>query len=166
MRITMLSGMLFLAATAGCARTNTGDTRQVNFAKGGGLGVSLELPNWQFTQGEKIKIVVTAKNLTSHPLKIETSSGAPVIVRLSRHTVIGWEELLRYPKASIMVMNRWTLGPKETKRFPMLLKVEPDWPVGELLRMTGELNGRSEVAPGITIGVNPAIRELTRKKEK
>ncbi len=167
MRSVSLSIMLAAATTlSGClwGKLPPRDHRQHNVAVANGLSVTLDIPNWEFTQGETFTATVTVKNLSYSPTTIKASTGAPVFIRLLRYTRLGWEEVLRYPRGEIMFMNHWTLGAREKKTFSLQLTVEPDWPIGDVVRMVAEVNGRAEPAPSIIIrvyapGQTPAKQE-------
>ena len=68
-----------------------------------------------------------------------------------------WEEVKRYPQAETTTMNPWTLEANSHRTFEMQLTVQPDWPTGEPLRMTAELNGRKDVSPSLTLTVHLPI---------
>ena len=155
---------LLLAATvalAGCEGQKVAP-RPANSVEINGLAVTIDVPNRSFTVGEQFKVTVTAHNTTKQPMRIPAGSGAPVYVRLWRYTGLAWEEVKRYPESAVMIMRPWSLAPGQKRTFAMQLAVEPDWPTGEVLRITAELNGRAEVAPGVTVEVSQP--ELTPKQ--
>jgi len=118
-----------------------------------GLAVSLELPKRQFVQGEQFNVVITARNMTKRPIQIVAQSGAAVHVSIRRHNGLSWQEVKRYPQAALMVMRPWTLDAGVERSFMMQLTVEPDWPTDEPLQITGQLNGRFDPQPAVTIEV-------------
>jgi len=119
-----------------------------------GLSVSMEMPKSSFVVGESFALAVTAENKTLRPIPVYPDSGAPVYVRVWRHTGITWRQVKRYPPTAVVVMKRWELSPGGRRRFTMKLTVEPDWPTGEPLKLTAELNGRDDAAPGVLILVH------------
>lgn len=119
-----------------------------------GLTVQLEVAGDQLTTGERFDVKVTAINLSNAPITIPSRSGALVYVRLFRHTGLYWQEVKRYPQAETTIMSPWTLQANSRRTFEMQLTVEPDWPTGEPLLMTAELNGRKDVAPSLTLNVH------------
>lgn len=149
-----LLGVVGMTVMGGCAREEI-DIRPINTAEIDGLAVSLEVPKRTFDPGETFAVTVIAQNRTQRAMRIVAASGALVHMRIWRHTGLGWEEVKRYPQAATTALNPWTLKGNSERRFALQLTVQPDWPTGELLRLTGELNGKAEASPGITIEVAP-----------
>ena len=100
-----------------------------NIACGGTLGVNVTISNTD----KKESVSVTA------------TTGAPVYVRLYRKTAVGWEVVHRYPENAAQIVTNWTLGPLESRSFPLNLKVERDWPTNEPLRLEVVVNGRPKL---------------------
>lgn len=125
-----------------------------NSVESNGLCARIALPDNTFNAGEIFLATFAATNKTDKPMTIHAISGSPVYVRLWRRTAVGWETFKRYPEAVVMVMKSWTLEPGQTRTFPMQLVVDRTWPTSEPLRLTGELNGRQDVRPNVTIWVN------------
>jgi len=123
-----------------------------------GLSVTLEAPRRALRMGETLRLEVTVRNTTRRTIEIAARSGAPVYARLSRHTGLFWEQFKSYPAAATMVMTPWTLDRGRERRFILTLPVEPDWPAGERLRITAEVNGRPAPQPSITVRVIPPQR--------
>ena len=145
-------GLCLAANLVGCAVPGPEATNTVRAADG--LAVSIETAKRAFVAGERLNVLVTAKN-HGGAKTIGAVSGAPAYVRLLQHVGIGWEEVRRYPETEMMVISPWQLEAGQKRQFILPLTVEPDWPVGELLRLTAELNGRPDVAPGVVIEVLP-----------
>ena len=120
-----------------------------------GLAVRLELSTWELAAGREFQVTLIARNTTRRPLAIGARSGSPYFVGVWRDTSVGWEQVRRYPETEIMIMNPWTLDPGQQRTFPCHLRVEPDWPTGERLRLTGELNGRPDAVAEVMIYVPP-----------
>lgn len=150
--------LLTTAMLVGCANASRVDLRPINTVEVDGLSVSVEIPKRNFNTGETFVATVTAENRTKMPIEIIARTGAPVYLRLWRHTGLTWQEVKRYPEAATMVMSPWTLAPGDRRVFVRQLLVEPDWPTAELLRLTAELNGRDEVAPALVIEIHPSAR--------
>jgi len=142
------------ALAAGCdSHEVAGPTLEVSVADENGLVVGIELPKRHFVPGEHLAVRVTAQNTTDEPMTIFARTGAPVYVSIWRNTGLGWDEVERYPKAAAMVMSPWELPAGQTRTFTLRLRVEPDWPTGEPLRIAAQLNGRERITPGIIITV-------------
>ena len=148
--LLVLAGMIL---NGGCGSGEIATTPTSSTVEVDGFSVSLDIPARTLTRGESFSVTVTATNSTKRPMQIVSTSGTPVYVRISRHTGLVWEVVKTYPEASTMIMNPWTLDRESSRSFVMQLTVEPDWPRGEPLRLTAEINGRSEIAPGITVEV-------------
>jgi len=144
------------AALAGCTQ-QTLDDRPVNAVRKGDLDVRIELPRRHYLVGETMDVTVTAHNHGDQPVFVPAGSGAKVLVRVYCHAGTGWELAKRYPQAATMVISPWSLAPGETAGpFVLKVPVEPDWPTHEILRVTGELNGLPDVAPGVAVTVATA----------
>jgi hypothetical protein len=129
-----------------------------------GLTVELRMPRRHLVRGEMLPITVTARNQTKEEMAIDADSGAAVYVTLWRQTSVGWEQVKRYPESVTMVATKGRLGPKASQSFPLNLRVAPDWPTGELLRITAELNGRPEPQAGAYIQVFATQEECDKAK--
>jgi len=127
-----------------------------NSAEAKGLIVHVSVPKRDFAVGEQVKVTVTAVNTTRRPISFNATSSARAIVRLFRHTGMGWEQVRRYPQAAAMILSPWRLERGQRRSFVLMVPVEPDWPSEEPLRLTGELNGRGDLAPGVVIRVRSA----------
>ncbi len=156
--VWLLVIFLGVVAGAGCNGSPVGTARPGQTVEMDGLEISLEVPKRNLVGGERFNVLITARNKTDEPMEISARSGAPVFVRVFRYTGLTWREVKHYPQAAIMVMSPWTLPARGQRTFAMNLTVEPDWPTGELLRITGELNGRDEVSPGVTVHVSLPAR--------
>ena len=124
-----------------------------NSVRVNGLVVQIDPSNTIVVRGETFKVVVVGRNTTREPIRIDARTGAPVYVRIWRHTGLAWETVKRYPEVATMVMTPWTLAPHSERRFELNLTVGPDWPTNEPLRLTAELNGRTDLVPHVDIMV-------------
>jgi len=161
--LTLLPIAGLLLASAGCpppGSTPGGPTAHTASAKG--LVVEMILPRHSFYRGQIIPIRVVARNTTGRDMVIEADSGALVYIAVWRRATGAWERVRRYPEAAVMVVRPWKLQAGQAHTFPMNVKVAPDWPTGELLRLTAELNGRPDVVAEATIDVYPT-REAYEK---
>ena len=145
----VMSAALVLSA-AGCPKKEVVDPTPTNEVTVDGLQVTIEMPKRDYQVGEEFLVVVTAANTTGRSIKIVSRTGAPVYLRIWRHTGLDWEEVKAYPEAATMLMTTWTLNKKSARRFALPLTVEPDWPAGEILAVSAELNGREDVSPRLT----------------
>jgi len=159
MRIAKFSSLLLAAVVlGGCANPKAVDLSPPNSVEIDGLKVTIKVPKRSFVTGEQFRVLITACNTTRHPIRIPAAGGAPVYVRIWRHTGLSWEEVKRYPEAATTIMTPWTLPAGQKWTRIMNLTVEPDWPTGELLRVTAELNGREDASPALTVEVTPPER--------
>lgn len=154
MRTTLLL-LLGVGILSGCPAPPDRTGPAVNTVERDGLEVSLSVPKRTFRVGESFRATVTARNTTGDPIHIVARSGAKVHIRVQRHGEFGWEEVLEYPQAAVMMINPWTLPGRKAETFTLNLKVEPNWPTGEPLRLVAVLNGREAVSPGVVIRVEP-----------
>ena len=158
MRTVPLTAALTVAcALAGCAKSKP----EFEIAASGravsrGLAVTLKLPARSFTVGEQFEVVLIAENTTGEAIRIDARSASPYFLRVWRETSVGWEQVRRYPQVDLAVMSPWTLEAGARRQFAgVKLKVEPDWPRGEMLRITGELNSRPDARPAVLVIIEP-----------
>lgn len=159
MKITApLLTCLLAAALAGCppqagsGRPGLSPVASAS-AVSGGLSVGVVIPARNLAVGDEFQVKVIAENVAGGTIDIKAPSSTPIIVKLWRHTGVGWEEVNRYPRNDMMVMKIWSLAPRGRRTFSLRLRVGRDWPTGELLRITGELNGRPDAVAGVTLDV-------------
>ena len=152
MRTALLSLVpLALVLTAGCARKAELTESPTNFVVADGLKVEVELPGRDFQTGDNLRVTVRATNTTSTPIEIHSPTGAPVLVRVLRNTLLSREQVRVYPRTATANILSWTLPPGQTSIYVLMVPIEPDWPTGEILHVTAELNGYSKAAPSIFI---------------
>ena len=97
-------------------------------------------------------------------MTIRADSGALVYVRLWRHTGTAWEEINRFPAAAVMAVREWKLPAGGSHKVVMNVDVTPDWPTGEPLKLTAELNGRSDVRAAALVEAFATKQECDRAK--
>jgi hypothetical protein len=144
----LLTALLVLSGCKGPQIELGPNTAGVN-----GLVVQIDPSNTIVVKGETLKVVVVGRNTTREPIRIDARTGAPVYVRIWRYTGLAWETVKRYPEVATMVMTPWTLAPHSERWFELNLTVGPDWPTNEPLRLTAQLNGRTDVVPHVDIMV-------------
>jgi hypothetical protein len=131
-------------------------TKVTNVAAAKGLKVQLELPTRDFHTGDVVRVSVTAANTTDKPIDVCSPTGAPVLVRITRETLLHPEEIHVYPTSATTNILSWTLPAGQSRTLVLMVPVEPDWPVNEILFLSAELNGYAAMAPNIAIMVKPA----------
>jgi hypothetical protein len=163
--LTTMLAMLLLTAAAGCqpARPAADEGFTVG-AVNQGLLLGVNLPGRYFARGDTVPLTLLARNVTDRDMVIHADSGALVYVRLARHTSMAWQEVKRFPAAAVTVARDWKLPAGGSHKFVMNLDVTPDWPTGEPLRLTAELNGRDDVQPAALIEVFATPEECDRRK--
>jgi hypothetical protein len=150
---------LTAAMACGCAdkaKVNAADARPCNAKGADGLELRFCLERRDLFTGETIPVTVTAINVTKEPLRIDSPSGAPVLIRVIRHTSLYSEEVKSYPQSATTNLLSWVLPAGGSRTFTLAVPVEPDWPVEEILHLTGELNGYPNVSPGLAVMVHQA----------
>lgn len=118
-----------------------------------GLSVGITISRRTLAVGETMEVLVVAKNVTRAPIEIHAPTSVPALVKVWRYTGVGWDEVKRYPENNMLITRTWCLPPGGSREFAFRLPVEPDWPLGELLRVSGELNGRPDAIPSVTFDV-------------
>ncbi len=164
--LTLLLAVAPLVALAGCPFKKGQPTAQgiLQSESKDGLEVELRVPRRDLVRGETVPVTVIVRNQTKNELVIPAQTGALVYISLWRKTDGSWEQFKRYPEMATQVLSPWRLAPKAEQSFSLPLPVAPDWPTGEPLRITAELNGRPEVAPGGIIEVFRTQEECDRAK--
>ncbi len=123
---------------------------------GGHLSATLRTSTIAATVGDEIALTLTVANTGDEPLQIEATTAAPMIVTVWRHDrVVGWRRLREYPGVSVRIRNSWQLEPGEPKTLTMTVPVETDWPVLETLKISAELNGRTDTRPFVLVEIVP-----------
>ena len=158
MRTVPLTAALTIAcALAGCAKSKSELEIASGRAVSRGLAVTLKLPARSFIVGEQFEVTLIAENTTGEAIHIDARSASPYFLRVWRDTSVGWEQVRRYPQVDLTVMSPWTLEAGARREFAgVKLKVEPDWPRVEMLRITGELNSRPDARPAVLVIIEPA----------
>ncbi len=152
--------ILLAAGLSGCKGRIAGElwySGEFDIVRSGGLVLGIEVPKRQFAVGETFPVRITAQNQGKDPITITAKSTSPVYVLIYRHDGIGWEELLHYPKAEMMVVRTWTLAPGAARRYSLNLTVEPNWPTGEPLRVAAVVNGLPGPEAGVEITITGRI---------
>jgi len=126
-----------------------------NTATAGQLALTIHVPKRDFARSEKLPVVIVARNLGKKTLQITAPTNTPCLLRVWRHTGLAWEHVRRYPPAEMRTQLPWKLQGRSSRTFNRTIIVEPDWPTGEILRLTAELNGLPEIVPGVNIRIRP-----------
>ncbi len=126
-----------------------------NIARGKGLDVSISLPKRDWKIGETMTMEVTAVNTTGSPVEIHSPTGAPVLVRIMKRSMMSYEQVRVYPGSATANILNWTLPARGTRKFKLMIPVDPDWPVAEVLYVSAELNGYPKYNPSLAIIVQP-----------
>jgi hypothetical protein len=121
-----------------------------------GLKVQVELPTRDFHTGDTIPVTVVVTNTTGKPIDVCSPTGAPVLVRITRETLMHPEEIHVYPNSATTNILSYTIPAGEMWKKVLMVPVEPDWPVNEILFLSAELNGYPAMAPNLAIMVKPA----------
>ncbi len=159
--LAILSIIATLAWTGGCQPVSRpyGATALSGSASNAGLSLDVTVPARTACWGDTMEVIVIARNTSRRDIVINADSQAPVLVTISRRTSVGWRKVLEFPRSSVRVANLWTLTAGGARAFTLELPVERDWPTGEDLRLTAQLNGRPDVAPGVIIYICPAVAD-------
>lgn len=148
-----------LLSAVGCQLTNVAMVRDSqaisNSVKGKGLNVSIRLAKRGWKAGETMALEVRAVNTTGSPVEIHSPTGAPVLVRIMRRSMMSYEQVRVYPGSATANILNWTLPAHGTRTFKLMVPVEPDWPVAEVLYVSAELNGYPKYNPSLAVIVEP-----------
>ncbi len=156
MRTTCLAVVCLAALWAtGCGPQADMDAdAPTNVMEEKGLRVRIALPSRRLTIGEEVPVRVTATNTTDEAIEIHSPSGAPALVTVTRQTMMLAEQVREYPEAATAQVLSWTLPAGQSRQFVLRVPVEPDWPVDEILYISAELNGYSQIAPAVAVLVH------------
>lgn len=120
------------------------------------LSLILELPANTFRVGQSFTPKLIARNTSAtEGVRIRGNTGAPFYLHLLAHDGVSWQRIKTYPEAATMAMTEWVLPAGAERTFTPTLRVEPDWPTYQHLRLQAVLNGREDVNPFVTIEVLP-----------
>jgi hypothetical protein len=159
MRGALVAVASLIVLVGGCAQDADMDAGKVaNVAAAKGLTVQLDLPARYFQTGDTVRVSVTATNTTGKPIEIHSPTGAAVLVRITRQTMLHPEEIRVYPTSATTNILSWTLPAGQSRPFVLMVPVEPDWPVHEIVFLSAELNGYPALAPNVAIMVKPASK--------
>jgi len=153
MKATLVSLVsLALLGAAGCARAPGIQTEMpTNTVQAKGLEVTVQVPQRYYRSGDTVKVTVTATNTTGKPISIHSPTGAPVLVRIIRYSLLSPEQVHVYPRTTTSNILSWTLPAGQSRAWTLMVPVEPDWPVEEVLYLSAELNGYSQIAPSVAV---------------
>ena len=155
-KVVLCLTVLFLSFAAGCEPKEP--NLMCSIAQADGLRVSMDIPKRHFAPGENFDLTIKATNMTKEPILITAPTAAPVYVRLWRNTSVGWERIKSFPQTENIIVKEWTLAPRETREFKMVLSAQPDWPQDEMLKLSAEINGKNKISPMLTIDVMPPAK--------
>ena len=147
--ITVLATMVILS---GCAQGPA-----MKFHPGAKDGLALTLSVSQATPriGEKVEAVVMAANTSGKPIEISADTTAPVYLDVWRPAGQSWDRFKRLPETAGARLVAWRLEPGEVKTFKLLVVITPDWPTAETMRLTAQLNGRTDLRAEVVLRVQP-----------
>lgn len=152
--ILAIASLVLPAVVGGCAYRSGFDVDRVeNVASNDGLSVAIKLPRRHLRIGEDLRVTVTATNGTGKAITLDSPTGAPVLIRVIRKTMLAGEDIRFYPRSATPNIHSWTLPAGESRTFEPIVPVEPDWPVAEILYISAELNGYPKVAPAVHVTV-------------
>lgn len=104
--------------------------------------------------GQTIGVTLTVRNTSRDPIPVESRTAAPMIVTVWNYdSEKRWRRVKEYPQVSIFQRTLWVLSGKEERTFAMKVPVEPDWPARQLVKLTAELNGRTDARPYVLVEI-------------
>ncbi len=121
----------------------------------GPFRVVLAVPAGAYEPGDSFTVTVTTTNVSDEPVVVHRWGSVAYYLTVSHNRGTGWEEVHTYPGGTAGVMESWTFRPGQQKSTAIRLTVEPDWPVGELLRLEAHMNGREEVRAAEFVEIIP-----------
>jgi hypothetical protein len=163
-RIAIVLALLCLAGSVGCQLQPVAEGGFTVGAHRGGLLLEMSIPDRYFVRGDTVPVTVVARNTADEDLTVRADSGALVYVWLWRHTGTAWEQVKRFPAAAVMAAREWKLPAGGSHKLAMNLDVTADWPTGEPLKLTAELNGRSDVRAAALVEAFATRQECDRAK--
>ena len=136
-----------------------GPSPAANTVSAGQLTLTIHVPKRDFALGEEVPVTVVARNLAKKPVRFTAPTNTICLLRIWRHNGLAWEHVKRYPPAEMRTQLPWKLDAQSSRTINRRVVVEPDWPTGEVLRLTAELNGRGKLAPGVSIRIRPRAEQ-------
>ena len=148
-------GVVLAVCVAGCGRGGNVVILGREIASGP-LSASITTDRRTAAVSESVRVTLTVRNTSREPIPIEAASTAPMFVSVWRYVAAeGWLRVKEYPEAVIARRRAWVLEGREEKTFSMTVPVEPDWPTRQLIKLTAELNGRTDARPYILLEISP-----------
>ena len=126
---------------AGCGMSGKPAVENTVAIESDSLVTTFNIPSSTLTAGQTVDAVVTVRNTGWKSITVTPSSGASVYITLWKNTGLGWTQIKTYPRSAEMVMKPWVLKWRSSREFRISVPVEPDWPVGEQIKLAAEVNG-------------------------
>jgi hypothetical protein len=149
--VSMLVALLLLAG--GCAPGPRGDGPTVVHA--GPLAAQMDVPAETVGPGQVVGVSVTTWNLGDEPVAIARTASNVYRVEVARHDGIGWVTFSTHPATEAIMLRRLTLNPHSQRGDTVNVRVDPDWPTGEVVRLRAVMNGRPELNMSDFLTVRP-----------
>ncbi len=151
-RFTTMMLTAVMVVLCGCERPEI-QLRKASTFKTSKLAVTVDLPSLSYDRGDKMDVRVIVSNLTKKKMEVVSATRAVCKVKIWRQYVGEWDLVKTYPTSMILSPKVWQLDGGETRIFRMVVPVERDWPVGEELRVTAEMDGLDHGECGVVISV-------------
>ncbi len=147
--------LLLAACVAGCSQHGPAEIPGTEVASGP-LLASIATDRRSAEVGQSVRVTLIVRNTSGDPIPVEAASTAPMFVSVWRYVAAeGWLRIKEYPEAVIARRQAWVLEGREEKSFSMTVPVEPDWPTRQLIKLTAELNGRTDARPYVLMEIRP-----------
>jgi len=121
----------------------------------GSLAAQMHVPAGTVRSGQVMGISITTWNLGEDPIPVTRTTSNVYHVDVARHDGIGWVTFRTYPATEAIMLRHLTLEPDSRREDTVNVRVEPDWPAGEVVRLQAVMNGRAELRMGGFVTVRP-----------
>ena len=111
----------------------------------GPITVGLKLPRHEFRRGDEFTVKVVTVNTSDEALTLRRYGEPKYFIQIARNEGLGWETVKTYPTGAADLLREWSIPAGHADVYQTTLIVEPDWPTGETLRISAEMNRHPEV---------------------
>lgn len=153
--VLLAAGLLIAAGCKPKQQLREYEPLNMDVATSNDMIVTMDVAKDRYLPGELINVNVRVRNISNHPMTIQSNSTSHVRVIAYRQTPLGWDTLSVYPVGTAPQNNAWALGAGEMTIFPVPVRVGPIWPQGDYVKLVAEVNGRPDVAPAVQVFILP-----------
>lgn len=148
---------LSLAALfAGCSQPpQVRETLPQEIVEMDGIRATMQTDKLRYSRDEYIQVWLRLTNMTSQPITIQSQRTEPVYISLYRDTPLGWQAIGELPPSSQSDYG-WVLPPGGQRVFSLPVRVGPEFPPNQYVRLVAHVSGRPSIQPGVNVWIIPS----------